>query len=248
MKRTLTLLLSLGLLSPALFAAPEAALPPGASLVSHVTWKSEKLPDSVTLAHNDSAVGDFISIVQKEAQPSNLLLWSKNEPGIHTKCYALRGKIRYHDVVGVGYLNLWNEFAGPEVTSPKQTYFTRTLAEEGPLRKITRSSEWRPFFVPFDASQAKTQPTRLELDLVLAGAGAVDLSDFDLLEFADPGTMWGAMGVSAGAAASTPLPWQGFLKATLFGGGVIALLLVGPFLWWRRRQSELRRMRAMDAG
>jgi hypothetical protein len=46
---------------------------------------------------------------------------------------------------------------------------------------------------------------------------------------------------------STP-PWQGWAKGSLFGLAVLAIFGGVPFLWWRRRQIELRRMRAMDAG
>jgi hypothetical protein len=139
---------------------------------------------------------------------------------------------------------MWSEF--PEAPgSPAGKYFSRTLAEVGPLQKITGSAEWRPFLVPFDATQSKTLPSKLILNLVLAGAGTVEFSDVELVQFANPGAMWASVG--AGASASTLQPgWRG-PGVILAGCAGLALAAGVSISFAKRKQAELRRMRAMDA-
>jgi hypothetical protein len=242
-------------LLPVLATGAEAPVPAGATLLRRIEWDSVTLPPSVRLAP-DSTGGNFIIITKRDNDPAEAPLWTSTDPGIHTRCYALRGKVRYLGVVGVGYFNLWNEFQSPEAGSAKASYFTRTLADDGPMMKVTGSSNWRPIIIPFDASASKVPLKRLELDFVFAGPGEVNLTDLDLLEFAGPAEMWAALGsgvppaaaistsTTANPAASQPSIWSTIEVIAVAG---ILFLAALATMFWRRRQAEFRRMRAMDA-
>ena len=112
--------------------------------------------------------------------PRVLPLFTLSEPGIVTDDYAVVGRVRYGgngaaiDMDGTGYLELWSEFPDGG------RYFTRTLADDGPLGRLIGHSASHSFRLPFHA--ADRRPTRLTLDLVLPGRAAVTLSDVHLVE------------------------------------------------------------------
>ncbi|MES2573111.1 MAG: hypothetical protein V4710_24020 [Verrucomicrobiota bacterium] len=221
---------------PAFALLNAADLPPAATLVRTIEWKKEKLPAEARFEAGAPGESGFVSIAS--SAPVSVTLVSLKPPGIETKSYALRGRIRHRDVEGTGYLQLWNEFPGEAAGSPPNRYFTRTLADTGPMQKIAGTSGWRTVWLPFDATQGKSLPTALELGVVLAGRGTVDLTDLELLQFADAGAMWAALNAEGGQVNfRTPWVWV----ITLCGGAIA----LGIF-FRRRREAELRRMRAMD--
>jgi len=166
-------------------------------------------------------------------------------PGVTTKFYALRGKLRYKNVDGTGYLETWSEF--PEQGQPNIRAFSRSLAEYGPFGKLSGTSDWRDVFIPFNAEGTKQPLAKLELNLVLAGAGEVEITDLQLLEFADSGAMWGALGPGM-AKANTAVSW-----ATWLAVGAVVVFIIGVVLVLRlviasqHRKAEQRRMKALDA-
>ncbi|MCP4299454.1 MAG: hypothetical protein GY783_02610 [Gammaproteobacteria bacterium] len=106
------------------------------------------------------------------------------EPGISSPVYALKGRVRYENVAGDGFLQMDNHFG------EMGTFFTKSLAPSGPLGKITGSSDWRPFVLPFYASNgdqtggATPIPRELTLSLFLPGSGTVSISDVELYQYA----------------------------------------------------------------
>lgn len=229
-------------------AVSAAPLPPGAALVKRIQWDAETLPPGAVWRRAGGPQGaPYVTVPAASLSPASVPLWTTKAPGIHAKFYALLGQVRYRDLAGDGYFNLWNEFGGHEPTSPRNSYFSRTLAESGPLAKLSGSSDWRPLMIPFDASQAKEPPSRLELGLVLPGRGSVDVSELDLVEFADATAMWSALGTPAATGGGLPGLVQTWVKVAALGV-TGALILLAAVTGWRRRQREIRRMRAMDAG
>lgn len=244
MKR-LTLLFVVVLLGVPVWTSRAAELPAGAALVKTIDWKTEHLPAGAKLNEGGPENRSFISVENKEKQPVSIPLWETKSRGIQTKCYAVRGQIRYHAVEGTGYLDLWSSFAG---TSPGESggkYFSRTLANRGPLQKITGNSEWRDVVLPFDGTQSKSLPTGLELNLVLAGPGKVDVSDLQLLQFADAGSMWAALGNSA--IGSQELKTARWIVAGVLAIGFALVSSVVALILRKKRQRDKRKMRAMDA-
>lgn len=104
--------------------------------------------------------------------------------------YSVSGEVKYDRVEGDGYLEMWSVF-------PSGRYFSRGLEPGGPMGKISRTSGWRPFLLPFDRKGIGKEnaqiehhvvngillrfdqkgigeiPTQLEINLALARRGTV---------------------------------------------------------------------------
>lgn len=91
--------------------------------------------------------------------------------------YALTGEVRYANVEGNGYLEMWSYFEGAS-----SGYFSRTLAEGGPMGVLNGSSGWRKFILPFNSRGAPGGLHRLELNVVLPQGGDVTLQNVSLIE------------------------------------------------------------------
>jgi hypothetical protein len=227
-------------------SARAGELPPGAALVKTVQWQSEKLPPEAKLNGGGPDGAGYITVSNAEQKPASVALWESNQPGIQTKWYAVRGKIRYRGVGGVGYLDLWSTFSG-NAPEEKARYFSRTLAKRGPMQQITGTSEWRDIFLPFDGTDARTPPSGLELNLILAGTGTVDITDLQVLQFADAPSMWAAVGTSAGGLWNSTLPhWIFGTAIGLMTLAAAAAIVVLAIVFRRKKRNELRRMRALD--
>jgi hypothetical protein len=123
-------------------------------------------------------------------------------PDLGTTGYEIRGLVRYTDVASTAYLEMWSAF------QDGSRYFSRTLATEGPMMALSGSSDWRPFELRFDLNGGNP-PNRLEINLVLPGAGSVDVGRLELValpagESSDgawlPGPSVGIVGGIAGGA------------------------------------------------
>lgn len=214
--------------------------PAGGRRVAEWKWSGQPesgLPGKLV---EDARYGKVLRIERSEPAPQSVRLAIWKSPGVKTAFYAVRGHVRYEDVQGTGYLEMWNEFGGGN------RFFTRTMGEHGPMRAITGASGWRSFYLPFNSTGAPGQPTALEINLILAGKGNVEISDIELLEFADAGAMWAGMGLAATEGA--PLS-RWLIAAMASGAGVGAGAVALAVRRHRQRQDrELRRMRAHDAG
>ena len=106
------------------------------------------------------------------------------QPGISSPVYALKGMVRHDDVAGDAYLQMNNDFGD------KGVFFTKSLASTGPLGKLSGSSDWRPFILPFYANQGDQAqgesmiPAEITLALHLPGAGSVSIRDVRLYQYA----------------------------------------------------------------
>jgi hypothetical protein len=101
--------------------------------------------------------------------PSTTTIINCGEPAISTHRFAVRGKVKYEGVAGDGYLELWSDFGH------QGQFFTRSLASWGRLQKLSGSSGWREFELPFYAKPGM-RPRELTLNVVLPGAGKVIVS------------------------------------------------------------------------
>lgn len=116
--------------------------------------------------------------------------------------YIVSGKIRYHQVEGNAYLEMWN------VLPDGGRYFTRTLAPSGTMGIITGSSDWRTFELPFDLMGIRPEYVLLEINVIMPGKGMIELSPMAVSE---PSPTW--------FSAQTAGRWGGI------GGGAIGTLL-----------------------
>jgi len=105
-------------------------------------------------------------------------------PAVPGDGYVLVGEVRYEGVDGRAFLEMWSEF------SDGGRYFYRTLAAEGPQAWLSGSSDWRPFELPFSLAGGRG-PERVSIDVVLPGAGSVDVGRLELRALGgDEGAWW----------------------------------------------------------
>lgn len=121
-------------------------------------------------------------------------------PAVAADRYAITGRVAYEGVEGDAYLEMWSQF--PDGSR----YFSRTLGEAGPLGKLRGSSPERPFALPFFLTPGSAPPVRLEVNVVLPGAGHVTLR----------GLRFG----SGAEAMGTPGAWWSDPTAGRIGGAV----------------------------
>jgi hypothetical protein len=209
-----------------------------------ISWVA--LRDQDALAEGSELQADgSLSLVSRPEQGLNITLVEIPSPGITEDRYVVRGRVRYREVSGEGYLEMWNLFGDGG------RYFTRTLEEAGPLQRIAGTSDWRDFGLYFDATGAAAPPEKLIIGLVLPGAGEVSISNLTLVELdtamrlENPGH-WGGiaggilgvvgaiLGSLAGAGRARTFVLAGF-KALMVAGvagltlGIVALFRNAPY-------------------
>lgn len=173
-----------------------------------------------------------LKLVNANDTPLQAQLVKVIKPPITKRKYAIVGEIKYEGVHGAGYLEMWNYFPAAKPGALEPGYFSRTLGESGEMGKITGTSNWRRFMLPFDWTQAKEGPTRLEINLFLPAQGTVYLGPIQLVEYT--GTFGGAQ--SASANAWWP-DWAGGLIGGI-GGAVLGCL--GSLLAWLASKGKAR--------
>ncbi len=112
--------------------------------------------------------------IEGTGQPRSLTILTIEAPRITSSRYAIAGHVRYEGVEGAGYLEMWSHFPGGG------QYFSRTLADTGPMMKLQGTSGWRSFTLPFDATGAPSPPSRLVVNVALPGRGVVTLGPLTL--------------------------------------------------------------------
>jgi hypothetical protein len=167
--------------------------------------------DWTTTTPASGIVSDGIVEVTAGQQGGVFPLVSVTAPDLGRAGYVVSGQVRYSDVVGAAYLELWSVFADGS------RYFSRTLATDGAMALLTGSSDWRPFEIPFSL-QGGEPPNRLEINVVLPGAGTVGigtlrLSRVDAAPALDQGQ---AIGL-AGAVIGTTIGLYSALVSWLVG-------------------------------
>ena len=107
--------------------------------------------------------------------PLQLTIFKIEKPSIQSATYVVLGEIKYDNVQGSGYLEMWNYFPPLAPGLPEGQYFSRTLGMDGsgPMSRISGTSSWRPFSLPFDRTETTNLPTRLEINIFLPGRGVV---------------------------------------------------------------------------
>ncbi|HID30595.1 MAG TPA: hypothetical protein EYP19_11405, partial [Desulfobacterales bacterium] len=147
-------------------------------VLRNITW--DKLArDGMLLA------GELDSKVTETSVPSlkldgdgknvrKLRLLVINKPGITTSIYYLTGRVKYEFENGSAYLELLNYFQGDQV------FFSRTVSDGGPMKRLEGKSDWRGFALPFNCSGREDRPTKLELNIMFEGKGTVWLGQLKL--------------------------------------------------------------------
>jgi hypothetical protein len=152
-------------------------------LLQAISWKTLRDEGNLRLGEviaTDGGVAGVLSLENTARGPISWQVFTIDKPGITSSRYAITGQVRYQDVEGSGYLEMWSCFAGD------QRCFSRTLETSGPMQALKGSSGWRRFVVPFYNKEGTPPPEKLILTVVLPGRGKVWLSPLDLVQF-EPG-------------------------------------------------------------
>ena len=153
----------------------------------------------------DEATGEeVLTVTHPGGGPAVLPLTVIDDPGISAGVYGVRGRVRYEDVSGAGYLEMWSYF--PDGSS----FFSRTLDTGGAMQQVSGNSPWRNFTLPGDIRgvPGDPKPNRLVVNLILPESGTVWITDLEVVEwdgFPD-------LDVTAGA-------WWGGRTGGMIGGG-----------------------------
>jgi hypothetical protein len=246
----------LAVASCVLFASPASS----EEIVQRIEWPAlaaAKALQSGTVAGADEATGGrSLRLVHEGTGQVTLPLLTIERPAIRTDRYALRGRLKYERVAAGGYLEMWSSL-------PEGRFFSRSLADSGPMRRLEGSSGWRPFVLPFFNRTGGSPPEKLTFNLVLKGAGRVEIGPVELVQFAPDENPLGGVsswwsgrdaGILGGVAGSTlgilgaAIGWlssagraKSFVLNTLNAVAWLGLaaFLVGAFAYFRGQPYEV---------
>ncbi|HMP77745.1 MAG TPA: hypothetical protein PKE12_15725 [Kiritimatiellia bacterium] len=194
-------------------------------VVREITWEEGAQQRTVVRWEDGTPAA---RVLNAETTPRTESLAVMEKPDIQSARYAVVGEVAYQDVDGVAYLEMWNHFANGGA------YFSRTLADSGPMGKLSGTSPKRAFLLPFQNEEGAPAPVRLEINVVLPGRGSVDVGPLRLIEYS---------GRTAGVVSGWRWQRELFVVAVM-----IPVIVVYLFLRKRTCREELRRMQAIDSG
>ena len=152
-----------------------------------------------------------LKIVNESGKPQTVPVLKLEDPPITAERYTLAGSVRYENVQGPAYLEMWSYFPDGAF------YFSRTVMESGPMQKMEGSSNWRAFELPFVSGKDSPPPTRLLVNVVMPGNGTVHLGRLKLTQ---PAPATGQVAAALRAAPEPNKAWWTPAQATI--GGTVA--------------------------
>jgi len=153
----------------------------GAEVVRSIRWQdlaaANRLTSGTVVAAPQGAEGPSLRVVHEGRAPATFPLVTIERPGISATRYAFRGRVRYEGVASGSYLEMWNHLS-------EGAFFSRSLDQSGPMRRLEGSSGWRAFVLPFFNREGGSPPEKLVFNLVMTGAGTVEIGPLELVQFA----------------------------------------------------------------
>ncbi|HSB63886.1 MAG TPA: hypothetical protein VLJ18_06950 [Thermoanaerobaculia bacterium] len=161
-----------------LLAAPLVA----EKLVRKISWSGLKADGRLSGGEVEPAGGgtrfESLRVTNPDGAPRTISLFTIDQPGVKAPRYVLSGQVSGERIEGRAYLEMWSFFAGGG------RYFSRTLAEAGPMESLSGTFGFRPFNLPFTAEPGMT-PEKLAVNVAFPGRGTVSLANLILVEL-DP--------------------------------------------------------------
>jgi len=152
-------------------------------------WSAEALPEGATLLAGGAGEGKAsLRVVNPGPGPLRATLAVFRRPGLSTPYWSVRGRLRTEGVAGQGFLEMWSTF--PDGNS----FFSRTLAREGPLRSLEGTQGWRNFTLPFQSEPGRPAPVQLTVNVFLPGAGTVEVGPLELHRHDSPASLFSSAG------------------------------------------------------
>jgi hypothetical protein len=198
-------------------------------MVQELSWsslqQSGKITGGTVLPPDGGGPFHRLRVESPSGQPAGVTVLTIERPAITRSRYAITGLVRYEAVGKTGYLEMWNFFPGGG------RYFTKSLADAGPLRSLEGTSDWRPFVLPFFNAENAPPPVRLTFGVVLPGGGRVDVGPLRLVQYG-PGEDPLALGGQ----------WWGDRTGGLVGGGAGGIVgILGALVGWLGGTGRARR-------
>jgi hypothetical protein len=204
------------------------------TVLAEYDW--QKLAQNGQLRGGEAASVDgksALKIVNRNETPLRLQLLKIPKPPISKKLYAITGEVKYDGIRGDGYLEMWNFFPPLQSGMPEGQYFSRTLGVGGEMGKLSGTSDWRAFMLPFDSTGGSGSPTRLEINIVLPAQGTIFLGPVKLVEYTGS---FASMGIASSNA------WWSDRAAGMVGGiGGSVIGCLGGLLGWLAWKGQARR-------
>lgn len=210
-----------------------------------VVWKeladSGSLPEAARI-DEDNQIGQVLTVTRSTETPQLIELAKLEKLDMTKRAFVLRGKVKFAGVGGEGFLETWTHFPEPK----KGAFFSRTLAETGPMGKLRGDSPWRDFALPFTFDDPTVPyPEKIQFNLFLPQEGTVWLSDLELVELepSEMDSLFSAGGLGFSLTGPTYILFSFVILGIAIGVGMATL----KFLRTKQAQDlELRRMQAMD--
>ncbi len=150
-------------------------------VLREISWsqleKEGKVTSEEVIPPDDQVPFECLTIENRAGNGITLTVLTVESPGITESRYAVIGEIRYEEVEGEGYLEMWNLFPDGD------RYYSRTVEHRGPMKSLSGTSDWRRFVLPFNIIEGTQRPEMLIINLVLPGRGTVALSPLRLLQY-----------------------------------------------------------------
>ncbi len=147
--------------------------------VAEIRWSALKgeggLSGGDVVPPGGGAAFESLRVTNPGGSPRLVPLFAIDRPGIEGHRYALRGEVRGEGIEGRAYLEMWSFFPGGG------RYFSRTLAETGPMANLAGTFGFRAFVLPFTAEPGM-KPERLAVNVAFPGHGTVTLGPLRLVE------------------------------------------------------------------
>src|SRR5262249_54193711 len=166
--KTILLLLNVFILATAAHADEQ--------VISTFSWKELADTGKLNAGTLTGAPDNALKVENHGAGAMSATVLTILQPKITTDFYAVTGEVRYDNVEGDGFLEMWSHFG------ETAAYFSRTLGTTGPMRKLTGSSDWRMFTLPFNAKGASSRSNKLVVNIYLPGNGSVFLRNLKLVQ------------------------------------------------------------------
>ncbi len=160
---------------------PAAATPAGPVTLEFIPPAAGQ--DRYRLVEPTPSAADQAVEIRGSAGETLISIVQVTNPPVASHQYVVRGRVKYENVAGTAYLEMWNDFG------ERGAYFSRTLADAGPLRSISGTSDWRDIALPFTAKPGM-KPARITINVAMPAAGTIFLSPLTIQSDSSVATWW----------------------------------------------------------
>ncbi|MCI0378792.1 MAG: hypothetical protein L0215_14385 [Gemmataceae bacterium] len=137
-------------------------------------WRNAaELGPNAALLQDKDADGPVVQITGVAGRPTIATVLAVHKPNVPSHLYQVGGRIKYENVEGDGYVEMWSFF--PDGGQ----YVSRTGDPSGPMGALMGTSGWRDLVLPF-MSKPALLPERIEVRVILPGKGKVFIAPLTL--------------------------------------------------------------------